>query len=75
VINLIAALRTLKSRFGNDFILSMAPGTFYLQVGFQAYGGAAGAYLPVIHGVRDILTFIHVQHYNTGTVLGLDGVA
>ncbi len=75
VINLISALRTLKSRFGNDFILSMAPETFYVQVGFQAYGGAAGAYLPVIHGVRDILTFIHVQHYNTGTVLGLDGVA
>jgi chitinase len=25
--------------------------------------------------VRDKLTFIHVQHYNTGTVLGLDGVA
>jgi chitinase len=75
VINLISALRTLKSRFGNDFILTMAPETFYVQVGYQAYGGAAGAYLPVIHGVRDILNFIHVQHYNTGTVLGLDGVA
>jgi len=75
IINLIAALRTLKSRFGSNFILSMAPETFYVQVGFQAYGGAAGAYLPVIHGVRDILNFIHVQHYNTGTVLGLDGVA
>jgi len=75
VVNLISALRTLKARFGNDFILSMAPETFYVQVGYQAYGGAAGAYLPVIHGVRDILNFIHVQHYNTGTVLGLDGVA
>ena len=28
-----------------------------------------------ILGVRDILNFIHVQHYNAGTVLGLDGVA
>lgn len=25
--------------------------------------------------MRDILNFIHVQHYYTGTVLGLDGVA
>ena len=75
IINLIAALRTLKARFGSDFILSMAPETFYVQVGFQVYGGSAGAYLPVIHGVRDILDFIHVQHYNTGTVLGLDGNA
>jgi len=29
--------------------------------------------LPVIHGLRDKLTFIHVQHYNTGTVAALDG--
>jgi chitinase len=75
IVNLIAALRALSDRFGPGFILSMAPETFYVQVGFQSYGGAAGAYLPVIHGVRDKLTFIHVQHYNTGTVLGLDGVA
>ena len=75
IINLISALRTLRDRFGPTFILSMAPETFYVQVGFDAYGGAAGAYLPVIHGVRDILTFIHVQHYNTGTVTALDGVA
>lgn len=75
IVNLISALRTLSDRFGPTFILGMAPETFYVQVGFQSYGGAAGAYLPVIHGVRDKLTFIHVQHYNTGTVLGLDGVA
>jgi chitinase len=75
IVNLIAALRALRDRFGPSFILSMAPETFYVQVAFDAYGGAAGAYLPVIQGVRDILTFIHVQHYNTGTVTALDGVA
>ncbi|MBO0798987.1 MAG: chitinase, partial [Blastocatellia bacterium] len=75
IINLISALRTLANNFGPGFILSMAPETFYVQVGFQSYGGSAGAYLPVIYGVRDKLTYIHVQHYNTGSVLGLDGVA
>jgi chitinase len=75
IINLISALRTLAGNFGPGFILSMAPETFFVQVGFASYGGSAGAYLPVIHGVRDKLTFIHVQHYNTGSVLGLDGVA
>jgi len=35
IVNLISALRTLKSRFGSDFILSMAPETFYVQVGFR----------------------------------------
>ncbi|MCI0660643.1 MAG: glycosyl hydrolase family 18 protein [Acidobacteria bacterium] len=75
IINLISALRTLANNFGPNFILSMAPETFFVQVGFQSYGGSAGAYLPVIHGIRDKLTYIHVQHYNTGSVLGLDGVA
>jgi chitinase len=75
IINLISALRTLADNFGPSFILSMAPETFFVQVGFASYGGSAGAYLPVIHGVRDKLTYIHVQHYNTGSVLGLDGVA
>ncbi len=75
IINLISALRTLANNFGPNFILSMAPETFFVQVGFANYGGSAGAYLPVIHGVRDKLTFIHVQHYNTGSVFGLDGVA
>jgi chitinase len=71
--NLISATRAIADRFGAGFILSMAPETFFVQVGFQAYGNAAGAYLPVIHGLRDKLTFIHVQHYNTGTVAALDG--
>ena len=26
----------------------------------------------MIHGVRDILTILHVQHYNTGSVTALD---
>lgn len=73
--NLISALRAVKSRFGSSFLLTMAPETFYVQTGFASYGGAPGAYLPVIFGVRDILDFIQVQLYNTGTVLGLDGVA
>jgi chitinase len=71
--NLISATRAIADRFGPDFVLSMAPETFYVQVGYQAYGNAAGAYLPLIHGLRDKLTFIHVQHYNTGTVAALDG--
>ena len=29
----------------------------------------------MIHALRDKLTVLHVQHYNTGSVAGLDGVA
>jgi chitinase len=78
IVNLIAALRQIRQNIGPNFILTMAPETFFVQVGYQFYGGTSngdsrtGAYLPVIHGVRDILTLIHVQHYNTGSVTALD---
>jgi chitinase len=70
--NVIAAIRTVCDRFGSGFVLSMAPETFYVQVGYEVYGGTAGAYLPIIHGLRDKLSWIHVQHYNTGPVRALD---
>lgn len=79
IVNLIAALKSLKARYGSDFVLTMAPETFFVQVGYQFYGGAGGgdnrtgSYLPVIHAMRDALTVLHVQDYNSGPVMGLDG--
>lgn len=78
VVNLIAALRSLKARYGARFVLTMAPETFFVQVGYQFYGGTSsgdnrtGAYLPVIHALRTDLTLLHVQDYNSGPVTGLD---
>ncbi|MFJ9804938.1 chitinase [Streptomyces wuyuanensis] len=80
VVNLISALKTLKARYGSDFVLTMAPETFFVQLGHQFYGSGpfggqdprAGAYLPVIHALRDDLTLLHVQHYNSGPIMGLD---
>ncbi|GAA3856682.1 hypothetical protein GCM10022243_22340 [Saccharothrix violaceirubra] len=78
IVNTIAALRALKAKYGSKFVLTMAPETFFVQVGYQFYagnGGAdprAGAYLPVIHALRDDLTLLHVQHYNSGPIMGLD---
>jgi chitinase len=79
IVNLISALRQIRQNVGANFVLTMAPETFFVQVGFQFYGGTSngdqrtGAYLPVIHGVRDILTLLHVQNYNSGSVTALDG--
>ena len=79
IVNLISALREIRSRVGSGFVLTMAPETFFVQVGHQFYGGTTGgdtrtgAYLPVIHGVRDILTVLHVQDYNSGPVMSIDG--
>ncbi|WSQ01077.1 glycoside hydrolase family 18 protein [Streptomyces sp. NBC_01232] len=80
VVNLISAVKTLKARYGPDFVLTMAPETFFVQLGHQFYGSGpwggqdprAGAYLPVIHALRDDLTLLHVQDYNSGPIMGLD---
>lgn len=78
IVNLISALKSLKAKYGSGFVLTMAPETFFVQVGYQFYGGTSagdartGAYLPVIHALRDSLTVLHVQDYNSGPVMGLD---
>ncbi|MFF3248281.1 chitinase [Streptomyces sp. NPDC002870] len=80
IVNLISGLKTLKAKYGSDFVLTMAPETFFVQLGYQYYGSGpwggqdprAGAYLPVIHALRDDLTLLHVQDYNSGSIMGLD---
>jgi len=80
IVNLISALRTLKARYGARFVLTMAPETFFVQLGYQFYGPGpngsadrrAASYLPVIHAMRNDLTLLHVQDYNSGPIMGLD---
>ncbi|MER5902818.1 glycoside hydrolase family 18 protein [Streptomyces mirabilis] len=80
IVNLISALKTLKTKYGSTFVLTMAPETFFVQLGYQYYGTGkwggqdprAGAYLPVIYALRDDLTLLHVQDYNSGSIMGLD---
>ncbi|GHJ49446.1 hypothetical protein Cs7R123_67880 [Catellatospora sp. TT07R-123] len=79
IVNLISALKTLKARYGAGFVLTMAPETFFVQLGYQFYGGTcsgcdtrAGSYLPVIYAMRNDITVLHVQDYNSGPIMGLD---
>ncbi|MFD9329862.1 chitinase [Streptomyces sp. NPDC060065] len=80
IVNLISALKTLKAKYGAGFVLTMAPESFFVQLGYQYYGTGpwggqdprAGAYLPVIYAMRDDLTVLHVQDYNSGPIMGLD---
>lgn len=80
IVNLISAVKSLKAKYGSGFVLTMAPETFFVQLGYQYYGSGpwggqdprAGAYLPVIHALRDDLTLLHVQDYNSGSIMGLD---
>ncbi|WP_165861147.1 fibronectin type III domain-containing protein [Paenibacillus paeoniae] len=75
ITNLIAASKEIIASYGPNFLLTMAPETAYVQGGASTYGGPWGAYLPVIHALRNDIDYLHVQHYNSGTMLGLDGKA
>lgn len=57
-------LHDLKSTYGSDFIISMAPEHVYVQSGHMTMSGSWGAYLPFLDACRDILTYIHPQYYN-----------
>lgn len=80
IVNLIDAVRTLKSRYGSGFVLTAAPETFFVQLGYQYYGAGpfggqdprCGAWLPVLYALRDDLTLLTVQDYNSGPIMGLD---
>jgi chitinase len=73
IVNLISALRELRERLGPAFMLSLVPEGTQIPAGYAGYGGQFGTYLPLLWGVRDILSFVDVQDYNTPPLQGLDG--
>jgi chitinase len=44
-----------------------------IPAGYPSYGGQFGSYLAITYAIRDVLTFIDVQDYNTPPLQGLDG--
>ncbi|MGO9258730.1 MAG: glycosyl hydrolase family 18 protein [Bryobacteraceae bacterium] len=73
IVNLISALRQLRDRFGSGFMISLVPEGTQVPSGYPSYGGQFGSYLPILYAIRDILSFVDVQDYNTPPLQGLDG--
>jgi chitinase len=73
IVNLIAAMRQLRQRFGPKFMIAEVPEGPQVPAGMEVYGGQFGSFLPVIYATRDILSFVDVQNYNTPPLEGLDG--
>ena len=55
------------------FMISLVPEGTQIPSGYPSYGGQFGSYLAITFGIRDILSFIDVQDYNTPPLEGLDG--
>ncbi len=73
IVNLISALRQLHDHFGAGFMISLVPEGTQIPSGYPSYGGQFGSYLAITFAIRDILSFIDVQDYNTPPLQGLDG--
>lgn len=77
VLHLIDAVQDIMQQYrantGRKMLLTAAPETAFVQGGQSAYGGIWGAYLPVLHALRDSMDLLHVQLYNSGSMYGLDG--
>ncbi|MCP2329071.1 chitinase [Hamadaea flava] len=59
------ALRSLRSKAGANLIITMAPQTIDMQ-------STGTTYFALALNIRDILTIVHTQFYNSGGMLGCD---
>ncbi|OQR61913.1 chitinase [Streptomyces maremycinicus] len=60
------ALRSLSSKAGPGLVLTMAPQTIDMQ-------STSNGYFQTALNVKDILTVVNMQYYNSGSMLGCDG--
>ncbi|MFF1707477.1 chitinase [Streptomyces sp. NPDC058252] len=60
------ALRTLSSKAGSSLVITMAPQTIDMQ-------STSNAYFQTALNIKDILTVVNMQYYNSGSMLGCDG--
>ncbi|MGW3507198.1 chitinase [Streptomyces sp. NPDC000994] len=60
------ALRSLSGKAGPSLILTMAPQTIDMQ-------STSAGYFQTALNVKDILTVVNTQYYNSGSMLGCDG--
>ena len=73
IVNLVSALHQLHDHFGSKFMISLVPEGTQIPSGYPSYGGQFGSYLAISYAIRDILSFMDVQDYNTPPLQGLDG--
>nr|WP_124272062.1 glycoside hydrolase family 18 protein [Streptomyces sp. ADI96-02] len=60
------ALRQLSSQAGPSLVITMAPQTIDMQ-------STSGEYFKTALNIKDILTVVNMQYYNSGSMLGCDG--
>ncbi|WP_424889908.1 chitinase [Streptomyces sp. XH2] len=60
------ALRALSAKAGSKLVITMAPQTIDMQ-------SASAGYFKTALNIKDILTVVNMQYYNSGSMNGCDG--
>ncbi|MBC9717648.1 glycoside hydrolase family 18 protein [Streptomyces sp. TRM66268-LWL] len=60
------ALRALSAKAGSGLVITMAPQTIDMQ-------STSNEYFKTALNIKDILTVVNMQYYNSGSMLGCDG--
>lgn len=60
------ALRSLSAKAGASLVITMAPQTIDMQ-------STSNSYFQTALNIKDILTVVNMQYYNSGSMLGCDG--
>ncbi|MBW5485092.1 chitinase [Streptomyces bambusae] len=60
------ALRSLSAKAGPSLVITMAPQTIDMQ-------STSNGYFQTALNIKDILTVVNMQYYNSGSMLGCDG--
>ncbi|MFD5638760.1 chitinase [Streptomyces sp. NPDC127077] len=60
------ALRSLSGKAGSSLVITMAPQTIDMQ-------STSNSYFQTALNIKDILTVVNMQYYNSGSMLGCDG--
>ncbi|GHO70569.1 chitinase [Ktedonobacter sp. SOSP1-52] len=61
-----SSLRQLSTKVGSSLIITLAPQTIDMQ-------STSGTYFQLALNIKDILTVVNTQYYNSGSMLGCDG--
>ena len=75
--HLVRAIKRIKAHYGPDFMVTMAPETAHtigamLPANWQGSINW-GVYLPLMNALRNEITWVQMQNYNTGSMPGLNG--
>jgi chitinase len=64
--SMASGLQQLSAKAGSGLIITLAPQTIDMQ-------STQGDYFQLALAIKDILTIVNMQYYNSGTMLGADG--